>query len=122
MVRVKICGITTVEDALLAVEAGADAIGLVFHDKSPRSIFPAQAAAAVRALPPFVQAVGLFVNAELDFVNASADLCRLDLVQLHGDETPDFCDKVNRRVLKAFRIKDITSLDPIRSYRIAGHL
>ncbi len=122
MVRVKICGITTVEDALLAVEAGADAIGLVFHDKSPRYIFPEQAAAVVRALPPFVQAVGLFVNAELDFVNASADLCRLDLVQLHGDETPDFCDKVNRRVLKAFRIKDITSLDPIRSYRIAGHL
>ncbi len=122
MVRVKICGITTVEDALQAVEAGADAIGLVFHDKSPRYVFPEQATAIVRSLPPFVQAVGLFVNAEPDFVNTTADLCRLDLVQLHGDEPPDYCDRVNRRIVKAFRIKDITSLDPIKDYRVAGHL
>ena len=122
MVRVKICGITTVEDALQAVEAGADAIGLVFHEQSPRHLLPVQAAAIVRALPPFVQAVGLFVNANIDFVNATADLCRLDLVQLHGDETPAYCALVERRVIKVFRVKDITSLDPIRSYRVAGYL
>lgn len=122
MVRVKICGITNIEDALQAVNEGADALGFVFHEKSPRFIFPEQAAVIIKALPPFVQAVGLFVNSDIDFVNAAADLCRLDIVQLHGDETPEYCGMVERRVIKAFRIKDITSLDPIRDYRVAGHL
>ena len=122
MVRVKICGITTVEDALHAVEAGADAIGLVFHEQSPRYVFPEQAAAIVRALPPFVHAVGLFVNVDIDLVNATADQCRLDLVQLHGDESPEYCGKVERRVVKAFRVKNITSLDPMKDYRVAGYL
>jgi len=122
MVRVKICGITTVEDALVAVAAGADAIGLVFHEQSPRSVFPEQAQLIVRALPPFVQAVGLFVNVEVDVVNATADLCRLDIVQLHGDESPEFCGLVARRVIKAFRVKDATSLDSMRNYRVAGYL
>ena len=122
MVRVKICGITNVADALQAVASGADAIGLVFHEQSPRFVFPEQAATIVRALPPFVQAVGLFVNAELAFVNGTLDRCRLDLAQLHGDEPPEYCDHVNRRVIKAFRMKDISSLDSIRNYRVAGHL
>ena len=122
MVRVKICGITSVEDALQAVEAGADALGFVFHDKSPRSVFPEQAAMIVRALPPFVQAVGLFVNAEIDFVNATAELCRLDLVQLHGEESPEYCGLMVRRVIKAFRVKDVTSLDLMCNYRVAGYL
>jgi len=122
MVRVKICGITTVEDALQAVEAGADAIGLVFHAESPRYVFPEQAAAIVRALPPFVQAVGLFVNADIGFVNATAAQCRLDIVQLHGEESPEYCGLVERRVVKVFRVKDITSLDPMKDYRVAGYL
>jgi phosphoribosylanthranilate isomerase len=122
MVRVKICGITNVEDALQAVGAGADAIGFVFHDQSPRALSPEQAAAIVQALPPFVQAVGLFVNADVDFVNATANACRLDIVQLHGDEMPDFCGLVQRRVIKAFRIKDVTSLDAMKNYRVAGYL
>ena len=122
MVRVKICGITSVEDALQAVEAGADALGFVFHEKSPRSVSPEQAAMIIRALPPFVQAVGLFVNAEIDLVNAMAELCRLDLVQLHGEEPPEFCGLVARRVIKAFRVKDVTSLDLIGNYRVAGYL
>ncbi len=122
MVRVKICGITTVEDALHAVNAGADALGFVFHGASPRNILPGQAASIITALPPFVQAVGLFVNADHAFVNAVADQCRLDLVQLHGDESPEYCDSIKRRVIKAFRIRDITSLDPIRNYRVAGFL
>jgi len=122
MVRVKICGITSVEDALQAVDAGADALGFVFHEKSPRFLTPDHAATIVRALPPFVQAVGLFVNTEIAVVNATADLCRLDLVQLHGDEPPEYCAQVNRRVIKAFRVKDITSLDPVKEYRVAGYL
>ena len=122
MVRVKICGITCVEDALTAIAAGADALGFVFHEPSPRHVFPEQAAAIIRALPPFVQAVGLFVNADIDGVNDVADLCRLDLVQLHGDEAPEYCDRVERRVVKAFRVQDISSLEPMKRYRVAGYL
>jgi phosphoribosylanthranilate isomerase len=122
MVKVKICGITRLEDALQAVQAGADALGFVFHNNSPRYISPEKAAAIIRELPPFVQAVGLFVNSEVDFVNDISDLCRLDLVQLHGDETPQYCDLVRRRVIKAFRVKDINSLDSVKNYRVAGVL
>ena len=122
MVRVKICGITTVEDALHAVESGADAIGLVFHEKSPRVVLPEQAAVIVKALPPFVQAVGLFVNADIDFVNATAKFCKLDIVQLHGEESPEFCALVERRVIKAFRVKDVASLDSMGNFRVAGYL
>lgn len=122
MVRVKICGITTSEDALLAVDAGADALGFVFHPESPRCIDPEGAAAIIGQLPPFVQTVGLFVNRTADFVNRTAAFCRLDLVQLHGDEPPAFCENVARRVVKAFRVKDISSLDPIRHYRAAAFL
>jgi phosphoribosylanthranilate isomerase len=122
MVRVKICGITNRDDALHAVQAGADALGFIFHAASPRNVSPEQAAAVIEALPPFVQAVGLFVNADIEFVNATCNLCRLDMVQLHGDEPPEVCDLVCRRVMKAFRIKDITSLEPMKDYRVAGYL
>ena len=122
MVRVKICGITSLEDALVAVEAGADALGFVFHEQSPRHVTPEDAAGIIAGLPPFVQTVGLFVNRPLEFVNETAARCRLDLVQPHGDEPPEFCDAVERRVIKAFRVKDITSLDPIKNYRVAAHL
>ena len=122
MVKVKICGITNQEDALMAVAAGADAVGFVFHEASPRNVTPEQAAGIIRALPPFVQAVGLFVNMPIEFVNATAQVCRLDIVQLHGEETPEYCDRVSRRVIKAFRIKDAGSLNPIRDYRAAGYL
>lgn len=122
MVRVKICGITSLEDALQAVQAGADALGFVFYEKSPRNLNPEQAASIISELPPFVQAVGLFVNAAADFVNGTADRCRLDLVQLHGDETTDYCDLISRRVIKAFRVRDISSLDTVKDYRVAGIL
>jgi phosphoribosylanthranilate isomerase len=122
MVRVKICGISTVEDALMAVEAGADALGFVFFQGSSRYISPEQAAAIIRCLPPFVQTVGLFVNEELTIVNAIADQCGLDLVQLHGEESPDFCNGVTRRVIKAFRVKDAASLDAMAGYRVAAYL
>ncbi len=122
MTKVKICGITTVEDALMAIEAGADALGFVFYDKSPRNILPERAAEIIGLLPPFIHVVGLFVHAQLDFVNATADRCRLDIVQLHGEESKEFCARVNRRVIKAFRVKDITSLDRMEEYRVAGYL
>ena len=122
MVKVKICGITSLDDALHAVQSGADALGFVFHELSPRNLEPEHAASIIRALPPFIQVVGLFVNAQVEYVNATADLCRLDLVQLHGDETPDYCELVSRRVIKAFRVRSIDSIEPIRNYRVAGVL
>lgn len=106
----------------MAVEAGADALGLVFYEKSPRYLTLEQAAGIVSGLPPFVQVVGLFVNAPLDFVNETAERCRLDLIQLHGDEPPAYCDSVTRRVVKAFRVRGEKSLVPLADYRVAGYL
>lgn len=122
MVKVKICGITDPEDALAAVAAGADALGFVFYRESPRHIFPEEAARIIGLLPPFVQAVGLFVNEEPATVNQIADLCRIDLVQVHGDEPADYCGLIRRRVLKAFRIRALTCLEPLDAYHTAGFL
>ncbi|CAH2032068.1 phosphoribosylanthranilate isomerase [Trichlorobacter ammonificans] len=122
MTRVKICGITDPEDALAAVAAGADALGFVFYRESPRHIFPEEAVRIIAQLPPFVQAVGLFVNEDPATVNGIADLCRLDLVQLHGDEPADYCPLIRRRVLKAFRVRSLTCLEPMAAYRTAGFL
>ncbi|HIJ80226.1 MAG TPA: phosphoribosylanthranilate isomerase [Desulfuromonadales bacterium] len=122
MVRVKICGITSLEDALLAINAGADALGFVFFEESSRFITPDNAAAVIRRLPPFVQTVGLFVNEELASVNMIAGQCGLDLVQLHGEESPEYCMGINRRVIKAFRVKDSSVLDELPRYDVAGYL
>src|SRR5512138_3845355 len=116
MIRVKICGITNLDDALAAVDAGADALGFVFYEKSPRNVNPMQASAIIAKLPPFVQTVGLFVNEEAERVNWTADFCGLDLIQLHGDEEPDYCPEIRRRVIKAFRVKDAASLASLRRY------
>ena len=117
MVKVKICGITSREDALTAVAAGADALGFVFYDKSPRYVSPDQAAEIIRALPPFVQTVGLFVNQEAAAVNAIADRCGLDIIQLHGEESPEYCRFLSRNVLKAIPVQDRSSLDRMKQYR-----
>lgn len=122
MVKVKICGITNLDDALAAVAAGADALGFVFYDKSPRNVHPLKAAEIIAKLPPFVQTVGLFVDEEAERVNWTADFCGLDLVQLHGDEEPEFCSEINRRVIKAFRVKEAASLARLGSYQVAGYL
>jgi phosphoribosylanthranilate isomerase len=120
--KVKICGITSLDDALVAVAAGADALGFVFFEKSPRNVDPEQAAAIIAQLPPFIQVVGLFVNAPLDLVNETADRCGLDIIQLHGDETPAYCDLVRRRVMKVFRVRGMESLAPIADYRVSAYL
>ncbi len=122
MIRVKICGITSAEDALQAVDAGADALGFVFYSASPRHVSPKMARDIIRRLPPFIQTVGLFVNESLSRVNSLADECGLDIIQLHGDESPEFCAGVRRRVIKALRIRDISSLEPMSSYRVSAFL
>jgi phosphoribosylanthranilate isomerase len=108
--RVKICGITRVEDALAAVEHGADAIGLVFYDKSPRNVNPQQAAEIVAALPVFITTVALFVDAEPEFVSSILSAVRLDLLQFHGDETPAQCRQYAMPYMKAIRVKTDTNL------------
>lgn len=105
IVRSKICGITRVEDALIAAEAGADAIGLVFYGKSPRAVGVQQARAIVAALPPFVTTVGLFVNASRCELNEILDAVPLDALQFHGDEQPADCEGFHRRWYKALRVK-----------------
>ena len=109
-VRVKICGITRQQDLHAACNAGADALGFVFYEKSPRHVSIATAAALVRELPPFVQSVGLFVNAEPAFIETVLKAVPLDLLQFHGDETPDDCLRFVRPYIKAVRVNRDTDL------------
>lgn len=110
MTRVKICGITRIEDGLAAAQAGADAIGLVFAPASPRRVDLEQAAAIVSALPPFVTSVALFVDPLAEEVRAVLDAFRPDLLQFHGDEPPDFCAAFGLPYLKAVRVRPETDL------------
>ena len=105
VVRSKICGITRIEDALIAAEAGADAIGLVFYAKSPRAVSIQQARDIVAALPAFVTTVGLFVNASREELNDVLAGVALDLLQFHGDESPTECESYQRPYIKALRVK-----------------
>ncbi len=115
-VNVKICGITNAEDGLAAAAAGADALGFVFHEPSPRSITIADAAAIIRELPPLILKVGVFVNAPADFVVRAIGDCGLNLLQFHGEESPDYCMQFGLMSMKAFRIRDATSLAQLKDY------
>jgi phosphoribosylanthranilate isomerase len=108
--RIKICGITRVEDAKAAVDAGADAIGLIFWPGTPRVVTHAQARAIVAALPPYVCVVGLFVDPGPDMVREALASVPIDLLQFHGGEPPDFCRAFGRRYVKAIAVKDGVSL------------
>lgn len=105
MTRVKICGITRVEDAIAVAYGGANAIGLVFYGHSPRHVNIAQAKILAEALPPFVTVVGLFVDAEATFVREVLANVPLDMLQFHGDESPEYCAQFNKPFLKAIRVK-----------------
>ena len=115
-VRVKICGITRLEDALVAVEAGADALGFMFYEPSARHVTVEAAAAIARRLPPFVARVGVFVNAGEDFIRRALELCGLNTLQFHGEEPPEFCARFSLPQIKAFRIRDEASLQDCRRY------
>jgi phosphoribosylanthranilate isomerase len=109
-VRVKICGITRLQDLHAACGAGADALGFVFYEKSPRHVTIEAAATLVRELPPFVQSVGLFVNADPAFVEQVLNTVPLDMLQFHGDETPADCARFGRPFIKAVRVNRDTDL------------
>jgi phosphoribosylanthranilate isomerase len=115
-VKVKICGITNLPDGMAAADAGADALGFVFYDQSPRTIPVEAAAALIRQLPPFVMKVGVFVNAPEDLVVRAIRECGLNLLQFHGDETPEYCLQFGLMSMKAFRIRDAASLQALLGY------
>ena len=119
--RVKICGITSRKDALAAVECGADALGFVFAP-SPRQITADQAGEIIAALPPLVMSVGVFVDAPEHQVREIAQRCRLDVLQFHGDESPAYCHDFDRRVIKAFRVRDESVADQAAGYDVDARL
>ena len=115
--RIKICGITNLTDALAAVEAGADVLGLNFYEKSPRHVSVKTAAEISRQLPPFVMRAGVFVNPSADLVLRAIGDCGLSLLQFHGDEPPEFCTQFGLMSLKAFRIRDAKSLNQLPKFQ-----
>ncbi len=115
-VKVKICGITCRDDALEAVEYGADALGFMFYEMSPRQVTWTQAADITRGLPPFVAKVGVFVNPEAEHVRQAIAECGLDTLQFHGEEPSDFCTQFGLKVIKAFRVSDAGSLPGLLGY------
>ncbi len=116
-VKVKICGITNLPDGMAAADAGADALGFVFYDQSPRRISIEAAAALIGQLPPFVMKVGVFVNAPEDMVVRAIRECGLNLLQFHGDESPEYCLQFGLMSMKAFRIRDAASLQALPGFR-----
>ena len=121
-VKVKICGVTNVADALAAAEAGADMIGLMFYEGSPRHITIATAAEISRALPPFVLKVGVFVNPEEALVTRAIAGCHLSLLQFHGDETSEFCTQFGLMSMKAVRVRDEESLNQLANFQTDAFL
>ena len=121
-VTVKICGITSEADAIAAAEAGADAIGLMFYEGSPRHVTLEQAKAISAALPQHVMRVGVFVNAEEAFVHQALTECMLNILQFHGDETPEECSRYPVMTLKAFRVQGEETLAQLEAYPSAGYL
>ena len=121
-VKVKICGMTNLNDVKVAVDGGVDAVGFIFYKKSPRSVTMQTVREIVLELPPFVNSVGVFVDETAEQINKIADRCNLDRVQLHGDESPAFCKKIRRRVIKAIRVKDIQSLKKLSDYPVSSFL
>ena len=121
-IKVKICGMTQLKDALFAVEQGVDAVGFIFYKKSPRAVTMKTVREIIKKLPPLVETVGVFVNESAERVNKMADYCGLDLVQLHGEESPAFCRKIRRRVIKAFRVKDLQSIKQLSKFPVSGFL
>ena len=121
MVRVKICGITNLGDALLAVESGADALGFVFFKGSPRYVSPDDAARIVRDLPPFITTVGVFVDEKPEEVDRVMSRAAIDVAQFHGHEPPEACS-LGRKIVKAIRVKELKDLEPLKQYRVSAFL
>jgi phosphoribosylanthranilate isomerase len=121
VIRVKICGISEVASALVAAEAGADAIGLIFAP-SRRRVTPEHAREIAQAVPPFVAKVGVFVDEERGRIEELVEGCGLDAVQLHGAEPPQFCTGFRVPVIKAIRVNDVASLEGLVAFKVGAFL
>ena len=121
MVKVKICGITNLGDALAAAEYGADALGFVFFRESPRHVAPDTAGEIISKLPPFITTVGVFVDERPEVIEDIVRRASIDVVQLHGHEPPEAC-AMSGRVIKAIRVKELSDLEPLRQWRAAAFL
>lgn len=121
MVKVKICGITNLEDACAAVDYGADALGFVFYKGSPRYISPETAKEIIRQLPPFITTVGVFVDELTSNIEDILKSVPLDVVQFHGHESPEAC-MLFRRGIKAIRVKELSDLEPLKRYKVSAFL
>ena len=122
MIKIKICGITNIEDALYATEHGVDALGFNFYRKSPRYIDPEKAAEIIGQLPPFVVPVGIFVNEREDRIRDVQFTTGIKVLQFHGDERPEFCERFGGRAIKAFQVKDRESLKNLAHYHVSALL
>ena len=126
MTRIKICGITNLDDGLEAIEAGVDALGFVFVPNTPRYITPSQAKLVIKQLPPFITNVGLFVDSEIDEIEDIVNHCKLDAVQLHGNESPEMCSQISlqTKVIKSFHVKKELQVlrNEIENYRVDAYL
>ena len=122
MIKVKICGITNKEDALYAAGCGADALGFIFYEKSPRYIEPDNAKTIITTLPPFVTTVGVFVNKDFNDIRDITLLTGVTVVQLHGDESPSYCNLVEGKLIKAIRVKNDSSIEGLKKYDVDAFL
>jgi len=122
MIEVKICGITNLEDALEVVKSGADMIGFILSSGSPRTITPEKAKSIIEMLPDTIEKVGVFVDESLARVNELAEMLDIDYIQLHGSESPDYCSKVSKPVIKTIRVKDENSINAIKNYDAADFI
>lgn len=123
MVKVKICGITNLEDAFASIAAGCDALGFVFYKKSPRYITPSKAKEIIKILPRDILKIGVFVNEKEKEVKRVTKLCGLDLLQFHGEESPQFCSRFgNFKIIKAFRVGEGRDLSNVSEYKTFAYL
>ena len=122
MIPVKICGITTCEDAEMAVNYGASAIGIIFYERSPRYIHPEKVEEWISAVPEKMKKVGVFVNEKRENIKTIVEKLNLDFIQLHGDESPEYCDKMIRPVIKAFHVGADFDPDVLRSFQAHAFL
>ncbi|MDG4474597.1 phosphoribosylanthranilate isomerase [Thiovibrio frasassiensis] len=114
--RIKVCGMREVAEVAAVVEAGVDAIGMIFVEQSPRYVEPERARDIVASLPPFVDAVGVFLDQDVATVNEIVRSCGLTMVQLHGEESPAYCAEINCRVIKVFRVRPTLSTEDLAPY------
>ena len=116
MTKIKICGITNIEDAILAIDLGANALGFMFYEQSRRCITPSEAHHIISQLPPFITTVGVFVNQSLDEINNTKEKAGFDIVQLHGDESAELCERLGGRTIKTIRVKGSLNSSEVERY------